>query len=138
MGIVEVDSHVDERLRSDAIVLLTTVRPDGRPVTVPVWFAWRNPEVTIYAPTATGKVANLAVNPRVALALDSAGGTDVVLMSGDAVLGPEGEAGAAEDEVFVAKYGDRMGPSAGEWAAQFERRITVTVRNVRAWLASYD
>ena len=133
---MEIDPHAAERLRDDAVVHLTTVRPDGRPVTVPVWFAWREPEVTIYAPSTTGKVRNIAANPHVALALDSAGGMDVVLASGDATLGPEGEAAAAGDAVFLAKYADRMQQPPTQWASQFERRITVRVRTVRAWVAS--
>ncbi len=34
------NAHVEQRLRTDQIVWLTTVRPDGRPHVVPVGFFW--------------------------------------------------------------------------------------------------
>ncbi|HEY1914948.1 MAG TPA: pyridoxamine 5'-phosphate oxidase family protein [Streptosporangiaceae bacterium] len=34
--------RAESRLHSNAIAWLTTVRPDGQPVTVPVWFLLRD------------------------------------------------------------------------------------------------
>jgi hypothetical protein len=36
----ERDAHIDQRLYSDHMIWLSTVRSDGRPHTVPVWFLW--------------------------------------------------------------------------------------------------
>jgi len=34
------NAHVDQRLREEPMIWFTTVRADGRPHTVPVWFWW--------------------------------------------------------------------------------------------------
>src|SRR5256885_2571611 len=40
------DAHIDARLRHEPIIWLSSVRPDGRPHLVPVWFLWRSEEHT--------------------------------------------------------------------------------------------
>ncbi len=42
-----IQPHIEERLRSNEMVWLTTVRPDGRPHSVPVWFLWDGATVLI-------------------------------------------------------------------------------------------
>jgi len=39
--------HVEARLRSKLMAWLTTVRPDGRPESVPVWFLVRDDETIL-------------------------------------------------------------------------------------------
>ena len=39
--------HVEDRLRSNLIAWLTTVRPDGQPDSVPVWFLVREDETIL-------------------------------------------------------------------------------------------
>ena len=36
----EAESRADRRLREERIAWLTTVRADGQPQSVPVWFLW--------------------------------------------------------------------------------------------------
>ncbi|MEA2584480.1 MAG: hypothetical protein QOF33_2565 [Thermomicrobiales bacterium] len=82
--------HREERLRKDAIAWLGSVRPDGRPHVVPVWFFWDGKVVMIASEPNTQKVRNLASNPKVTIALDdSRAGQDVVLFEGVATLVPE-------------------------------------------------
>jgi hypothetical protein len=33
-------AHIDARLRHEPIIWLSSVRPDGRPHLVPIWFLW--------------------------------------------------------------------------------------------------
>ena len=81
------DRHTSERLSAEPIIWLGTVRPDGRPHNVPVWFAWHDPMVLIFSMPKTAKVADLRLSPAVSLALDSAdGGQDIVLAEGRAEL----------------------------------------------------
>jgi len=81
------DAHVDERLRKEPIIWLSTVRADGRPHLVPVWFFWNGETITIYSQPGNQKMRNLQGNAHVALALEAADeGDDVVIIEGKADL----------------------------------------------------
>ena len=63
--------HVEARLHGNLMAWLTTVRPDGRPDTVPVWFLVRNDDtILIYSRPGKIKLSNIRENPNVALGLD--------------------------------------------------------------------
>ena len=47
------NAHVEQRLREEPIIWLTTVRPDGRPHTVPVWFLWDGETFLIFSQPVT-------------------------------------------------------------------------------------
>jgi PPOX class probable F420-dependent enzyme len=81
------NAHVEQRLREEPIIWLTTVRPDGRPHTVPVWFLWDGETFLIFRQPGNLKIRNLQRNPHVALALDETKqGGDVVTVEGEAEL----------------------------------------------------
>jgi PPOX class probable F420-dependent enzyme len=82
------NAHVEQRLRTDQIVWLITVRPDGRPHVVPVGFFWDGRTFLICSEPNTQKLRNLRHNPHVMLALDGTGnlGDDVVVVEGTAEL----------------------------------------------------
>src|SRR5579863_8762419 len=105
------DRHTAERLTGEPVIWLGTVRPDGRPHTVPVWFAWHDPLVLIFSMPETVKVRNARTSPDISLALDSAdGGRDVVIAAGRAtVLG-----GADQHPHFLAaQFRDKYAQSLG-------------------------
>lgn len=122
--------RVERRLRGNLMAWLTTVRPDGRPDTVPVWFLLRE-DGTIRVHTRAGqrKLANLAANPHVALGLDVTDlGRDIVRLTGTARV-DEGAARADQDPAFRAKYAERMAAMFGtpeSFAEQFPVALTVT------------
>jgi PPOX class probable F420-dependent enzyme len=66
----EFHRRILERLESDRVIWLTTVSPSGQPQPSPVWFWWNGEEFLVYS-GATGRIANLRANPKVALNLDS-------------------------------------------------------------------
>jgi len=100
-------AHIDQRLREDAIMWLGTVRPDGRPHMVVVWFLWDGESVLIFS-QPNQKVRNLRANPHVVLSLDNTrGGGDVITMIGVAELPLPGSITAAKAE-YVEKYGEMM------------------------------
>jgi PPOX class probable F420-dependent enzyme len=80
-------------LRAEQNVWMATVRPDGRPHLVPIWFVVH--EGKWYVCTAPGsvKARNLHRNPRVALALEDGSNPHVV----------EGEARAVEPPAAVVR-----------------------------------
>ena len=81
------NAHVEQRLREEPIVWFTTVRPDGRPHTVPVWFLWDGETFLIFSQPGNLKIRNLQRNPHITLALDGTNqGGDVVTVEGEAEL----------------------------------------------------
>ncbi len=52
-------AHIDRRLRTGPIIWLGSVRPDGRPHLVPVWFLWDGTTITIYSQPKAQKIRNL-------------------------------------------------------------------------------
>jgi PPOX class probable F420-dependent enzyme len=130
------DRHTSERLSAEPVIWLGTVRPDGRPHNVPVWFAWHDPLVLIFSMPKTAKVGNVRLSPAVTLALDSAdGGRDIVLAEGTATL----VTGADQHPHFLAgkfreKYARSLGTTSFEqWRATFSQPLLVHVQRITAW-----
>jgi PPOX class probable F420-dependent enzyme len=102
------DSHAGERLRRDLIVWLSTVRPDGRPHLVPVWFLWHGESILIFS-KPDQKIRNLRANPAVVVGLDdTAMGEDLVIIEGTAALLPPGTVDPTAAP-YVAKYAGKLG-----------------------------
>ena len=81
------NAHVEQRLREEPIIWFTTVRADGRPHTVPVWFLWDGETFLIFSQPGNLKIRNLQRNPHITLALDGTKqGGDVVTVEGEAEL----------------------------------------------------
>ncbi len=124
---VVLQPHVEERLRSDRMVWLTTVRPNGRPHTIPVWFLWENATILIFSKVKTQKVRNLHQNPSVMLALDDTkNGRDVVILEGTAELLERGE-GRDVLEAYSEKYREGL-QSIGVTAEQFTMLYSQPIR----------
>src|SRR5437879_8432338 len=86
------DAHIDERLRSDIMIWLNTVRPDGRPHSAAVWFLWDGSQFLIFSQPNTQKIRNLQHNPNAVLALDNTkNGSDVIVIEGKAELLKQGD-----------------------------------------------
>jgi PPOX class probable F420-dependent enzyme len=60
-----------ERLDSEKNLWFTTVRPDGRPHLVPIWFVHVDDDLWICTGARAVKVRNLEANPAVSIALES-------------------------------------------------------------------
>lgn len=102
------DAHIDQRLREDVIVWLNTVRPDGRPHAVAVWFLWDGESILIFSKPANQKIYNIQQNPNVLIAIDNThNGADPITIEGKATLLPD-DAADVTLPAYVAKYGERM------------------------------
>jgi PPOX class probable F420-dependent enzyme len=66
-------ARIIERLQGAEYAYLTTVRPDGRPHTVPVCFIWEDGSILLFSLPESVKIRNLRENPSVSLALDTFG-----------------------------------------------------------------
>jgi PPOX class probable F420-dependent enzyme len=100
----EAGGRAERRLREEEIAWLTTVRQDGQPQSVPVWFLWEDGSFLIYSQPGGQKLRNIGGNPRVDLNLNSnAHGGDVVRIEGTAAI-VEDAPPAAEVPEYVEKY----------------------------------
>lgn len=89
------------RLDQAQVAWLCTLRPDGSPHLTPVWFWFQDPRWWVSTAARNVKVANVAVDTRVSLALPD--GTSPVVAEGTAAIhwrDPPIEVVAA----FAAKY----------------------------------
>lgn len=74
-------------LELEAVVWLSTVRPDGAPHIVPIWFWWDGQAILVFSKPGAQKVRNLRARPSVMLALgDAEDDFDVGLLEGHAEL----------------------------------------------------
>lgn len=129
-------AHVEGRLRANLMAWLTTVRPDGRPDSVPVWFLMREDEtVLVYSEPGKVKLRNISRNPSVALGLDVTDiGRDIIRVDGTAEHVP-GFPAADQQPEYVAKYAERIGTlfgTASQFAARFSEAVIITPRRLHA------
>jgi len=128
--------HIAERLRTDPILWLGTVRPDGRPHIVPVWFTWDGTSVLIFSQPNTQKIRNLRANPNVFLAIDDTKtGDDVALIEGTAELLAE-PTSVTDQPAFFAKYATpiaQFGWTLAGMAADYSQPIRVTPTRFLGW-----
>ncbi len=122
--------RAESRLRSNLIAWLTTVRPDGQPVTVPVWFLLRDDEtLLLYSRPEAAKLRNIAANPKVSFALDVTDiGRNIVRLEGTARQADDLPP-AHEQPAYLAKYLERMAAllgSAENFATLFSAPVIIT------------
>ena len=128
--------RVAARLANNLIAWLTTVDPDGRPVTVPVWYLLRDDgSILVFSRPGAPKLRHIAANPHVSLVLDVSDlGRDVVRVEGRATaVGTTLRA----DEVpaYATKYAERVAAIFGTieaFADRFTEAIVVTPSRLRA------
>ena len=126
--------HVEERLHSDEMIWLTTVRPDGRPHSVPLWFLWESATLLIFSKPNTQKIRNLRRNPSVTLALDDTK-KGVVILEGTAELLGRGDASATL-QAYGEKYREglrRLGRTVEEFTTLYSQPIHVTPVRLITW-----
>ena len=130
------NAHVDQRLREEPIIWLTTVRADGRPHTVPVWFLWDGQTFLIFSQPGTLKIRNLQHNPHITLALDGTKqGGDVVTVEGEAELLSE-----PSRNLLVPAFGEKyasmiqtMGADPERMVEDYSQPIRITPTKFLSW-----
>lgn len=129
---VSLNTHGEQRLRNDPVVWFITVRPDGRPHVVPVWFFWDGETILIFSQPNKQKIRNVRQNPHVMLALDGTGnvGDDVVVVEGTAELLSETSLSLVSAYPAIAEKYDvllkQMNLDLQALAAEYSQPIRVT------------
>lgn len=122
--------RVESRLHHNLMAWLTTVRRDGQPVTVPVWFLLREDDtILIYSQPESAKFRNIRINPKVSLVLDVCDlGRNIVRIEGTAAP-IDDELPADQQPAYLAKYTERIGAlfeTPERFAALFSAGIVIT------------
>ena len=129
-------ARAEERLRTEEIAWLTTVRPDGQPQSVPVWFLWDGEAFLVYSRPGARKLRNIEVNPKVGLHLNSnVEGGDVVRAECEAEVLAEAPP-ATEVGAYLEKYRDgiaRIGFDPDGFARAYAVAIRATPTRWQIW-----
>jgi PPOX class probable F420-dependent enzyme len=132
----EVGARAERRLREEKIAWLTTVRSDGQPQSVPVWFLWDGESFLIYSRPGRQKLRNIGRDPRVGLHLNSNDrGGDVVRVEGTAGI-LDGFPPASEVGDYVEKYREsiaRIGFDPDGFARAYSVALRVTPERWQVW-----
>ena len=132
----EAGARADRRLREEEIAWLTTVRSDGQPQSVPVWFLWDGETFLIYSQPGRQKLRNIRRNPRVGLNLNSnAHGGEIVRVEGTAER-VEDVPPATEVGEYLGKYRAaiaRIGYDPDGFARAYSVPIRVTPERWQIW-----
>jgi PPOX class probable F420-dependent enzyme len=121
-------AHIAERLRTNSIVWLTSVRPDGRPHSVAVWFYWDGTTFLMFSRPNNQKLLNIQHNSKVLIIVDdSKEGSDPITIEGNAELVEN----LALEQIpeYIAKYSERIARM--KWtpesmAADYSQAIRIT------------
>jgi len=123
-------------LEEEPVVWLSTVRPNGDPHLVPIWFWWDGEALLVFSKPHAQKVRNLRVNRSVMLALgDADDDFDVGMVEGEAELLAE-PARVEWLAGHVKKYGARMaaiGLSGEEFATTYSQVIRIRPLRYLTW-----
>ena len=129
-------TRIDRLLRDEPVVWLSSVRPDGRPHLVPIWFSWDGREILIASKPSAQKIRNIRANPMVMLALGEAEDDfDVGLLEGVAEL-LDAPANAVLPASHLAKYRRQMagiGLSPDEFVATYSQVIRIVPTRFLPW-----
>ncbi len=130
------NAHVEQRLREEPIIWFTTVRADGRPHTVPVWFLWDGETFLIFSQPGNLKIRNVQRNPHITLALDGTKqGGDVVTVEGEAELLSEPSRNMTVPAYFekYAAFLKNMGADPERLAEDYSQPIRIKPTKFIAW-----
>jgi PPOX class probable F420-dependent enzyme len=123
-------------LEREPVVWLSTVRPNGAPHIVPIWFWWDGEAILVFSKPDAQKVRNLRDRPRAMLALgDAEDDFDVGLIEGHAELldRPTSE---VLPPAHLAKYAsqlDAIGLTADEYAATYSQVVRIILDRPLGW-----
>ena len=129
---------IERFLAGRNLARIATVKKDGSPFVVPVWYEWDSKHCYVVAMTTASWVVNITREPRVAIVIDNDDPPhEKVIIEGEAEIMGEEQADWIEiGKRMVKRY---MAPGAGaayleEIKAQPMATIRVTPRKITSWV----
>jgi PPOX class probable F420-dependent enzyme len=129
-------ARVRRFLEEEPVVWLSTVRPNGTPHIVPIWFWWDGEALLVFSKPGAQKIRNLQANPIAMLGVgDPDDDFDIGLLEGRAELlgSPTAE---VMPEAHVRKYAAQMaaiGLTRVEYAATYSQVIRIVPNHYLGW-----
>jgi PPOX class probable F420-dependent enzyme len=123
-------------LEREPVVWMSTVRPDGGPHLVPIWFWWDGEALLVFSKPNAQKVRNLRERPSVMLALgDAEDDFDVGMLEGTAELldRPTSEVLPPGHLAKYARQLTAMGLTAEEYAATYSQVLRIVPSRALGW-----
>jgi PPOX class probable F420-dependent enzyme len=95
---------LDAFLSVPRIGKLVTLRPDGSPTVVPIWFDWDGATATIFTSRTSPKVRRITAEPRVALSVEEPVGVSEAWVTLEGTATIEQEGGLALARKLIDRY----------------------------------
>jgi len=128
--------RVQQRLRDEHVIWLTTVGADGTPQPNPVWFVADQTTVIVYNRPDAHRLGHIRRNPRVTLNFDGDGrGGDIIVLSGRAEIAAD-QPLPHEFPLYLAKYqaaAEQISDNVEEFSAEYTVALRITVDRVRGF-----
>jgi len=126
-------STIEQRLVASKHYWLSTVRPDGRPHTIPRWGVWLDDRFYYDGSPATRHARNAELNPNCTLTLED--GSRAVILEGTSVATrADADLGARLAAAFEKYHDDGYSPAADAWSGEDGGGLRVfTPRTAMAW-----
>lgn len=107
----------DAFLRETRIAKLATLREDGSPTIVPVWFEWDGAEALVFTHDSSAKIRRIERDPRVSLGVEEPVGVPEAWVTIEGTATIEREGGFALAQRLAARYysPDRAAEALAEW-----------------------
>ena len=131
------EAERDEFLAVPRLGMLTTLREDGMPVTVPVWFEWDGAAVRVFSSADSGKLTRIRRDPRASLTVPNAMGEPEAWVAFDGRAAISSEGAFELSERLAHRYWDMGDPghksTLDEWrvSAAYLRIVELKPESVR-------
>ena len=122
---------LEARLSRESTIWLATVRGDGRPHLVPLWYVWLDGKLYVCTGRATQKYTNLIGNQSVALALPDP--ANVIVIEGEAHTAGRAQTDLLAEHFYHKYEWDFLYDETADW-----RLIEITPFKIMAWGDGYD
>jgi len=136
------DEEIETFLAAGYTGILATVRKDGSPAMVPLWYVVADESVFVRTPAASAKAKHVKADPRVSFMVESGvawAELRAVILHGKAVAEEDPVVIAAVDAAFDLKYADYKMPESTpdatrrHYAAERVRLRIVPERKTLTW-----
>jgi PPOX class probable F420-dependent enzyme len=131
-----VGPRIQELLRDELVIWLTTTSSDSTPQPRLVWFVWDDDSVLTYSQSGTPKLAHIARNPRVSLNFNSdRHGSPMSVMTGTATI-DDAAPRAVDNAPYIEKYrGDLAGlhMTPEQFSAEYSVAVRIQPTKIRGF-----